>query len=191
VGAGGPLNNLGRSAQWRLKQIKKLDNRIRFRVDVPLHDMLINKNSKPISLLPNPAKPTTLSEPVYPCGPIWRKWLTSTPFRISVRGAPRIFIGLWRGWLFPNVRSRVKPGDFHPIICYRSPNGNATSIVTIAGHDNSVKGMTEDIARRSIDWLHDHGCRVLPLMRDVIDRLLARSPANTASQPITISTNRP
>jgi MoaA/NifB/PqqE/SkfB family radical SAM enzyme len=24
--------------------------------------------------------------------------------------------------------------------------------------------MTEDIARRSIDWLHDHGCRVLALM---------------------------
>ena len=30
--------------------------------------------------------------------------------------------------------------------------------------DNKVKGMTEDIARRSIDWLHDHGCRVLALM---------------------------
>ena len=24
--------------------------------------------------------------------------------------------------------------------------------------------MTEDIARRSIDWLYDHGCRVLALM---------------------------
>ena len=24
--------------------------------------------------------------------------------------------------------------------------------------------MTEDVARRSIDWLHDHGCRVLALM---------------------------
>jgi MoaA/NifB/PqqE/SkfB family radical SAM enzyme len=30
--------------------------------------------------------------------------------------------------------------------------------------DNSVKGMTEDTARRSIDWLHDTGCRVLALM---------------------------
>jgi hypothetical protein len=27
--------------------------------------------------------------------------------------------------------------------------------------DNHVKGMTEDVARRSIDWLHDHGCLVL------------------------------
>jgi hypothetical protein len=24
--------------------------------------------------------------------------------------------------------------------------------------------MTEDVAHRSIDWLHDHGCRVLALM---------------------------
>ncbi len=24
--------------------------------------------------------------------------------------------------------------------------------------------MTEDVARRSIDWLHDHGCRVLALI---------------------------
>ena len=31
-------------------------------------------------------------------------------------------------------------------------------------YDNKVKGMTEDVARRSIDWLHDHGCRVLALM---------------------------
>jgi MoaA/NifB/PqqE/SkfB family radical SAM enzyme len=30
--------------------------------------------------------------------------------------------------------------------------------------DNQVKGMTEDTARRSIDWLHDTGCRVLALM---------------------------
>jgi hypothetical protein len=30
--------------------------------------------------------------------------------------------------------------------------------------ENKVKGMTEDVARRSIDWLHDKGCRVLALM---------------------------
>ena len=30
--------------------------------------------------------------------------------------------------------------------------------------DNKVKGMTEDVARRSIDWLHGNGCRVLTLM---------------------------
>jgi MoaA/NifB/PqqE/SkfB family radical SAM enzyme len=30
--------------------------------------------------------------------------------------------------------------------------------------DNTVKGMTEDVARRSIDWLHNQGGRVLALM---------------------------
>ncbi len=30
--------------------------------------------------------------------------------------------------------------------------------------DNSVRGMTEDVAKRSVDWLHDTGCRVLALM---------------------------
>jgi MoaA/NifB/PqqE/SkfB family radical SAM enzyme len=30
--------------------------------------------------------------------------------------------------------------------------------------DNRVKGMTEDVARRAIDWLHESGCRVLALM---------------------------
>jgi len=32
-------------------------------------------------------------------------------------------------------------------------------------YNNKVRGMTEDVARRSIDWLYDHGCRVLALMR--------------------------
>ena len=30
--------------------------------------------------------------------------------------------------------------------------------------DNRVKGMTEDTARRAIDWLHDTGCRLVALM---------------------------
>jgi sulfatase maturation enzyme AslB (radical SAM superfamily) len=30
--------------------------------------------------------------------------------------------------------------------------------------DNRVKGMNEDVARRSIDWLHSRGNRVLALM---------------------------
>jgi MoaA/NifB/PqqE/SkfB family radical SAM enzyme len=45
-----------------------------------------------------------------------------------------------RGWLSPYIRSRVMPGQFHPITAY------------------------QDVARRSIDWLHDNGCRVLALM---------------------------
>jgi len=37
-------------------------------------------------------------------------------------------------------------------------------LLVLLAYNNKVKGMTEDVARRSIDWLHDHGCRVLALM---------------------------
>jgi sulfatase maturation enzyme AslB (radical SAM superfamily) len=30
--------------------------------------------------------------------------------------------------------------------------------------DNKVKGMSEDTAKRSVDWLHSTGCRVLAYM---------------------------
>ena len=53
------------------------------------------------------------------------------PYRTSVT-LPMIRRAV-RGWLYPYLGSRVKPGDFHPIISYGSPNGNATSTATIAG----------------------------------------------------------
>jgi MoaA/NifB/PqqE/SkfB family radical SAM enzyme len=70
-----------------------------------------------------------------------------------------------RGWLFPYIRSRALPGDFHPIIAYLFTEWKCNLDCHYCwAFDNKVKGMTEDIARRSIDWLHDHGCRVLALM---------------------------
>jgi MoaA/NifB/PqqE/SkfB family radical SAM enzyme len=70
-----------------------------------------------------------------------------------------------RGWLFPYVRSRVLPGDFHPIIAYLFTEWKCNLDCHYCwAFDNNVKGMTEDTARRAIDWLHDSGCRVLALM---------------------------
>ena len=70
-----------------------------------------------------------------------------------------------RGWLFPYIRSRVLPGDFHPITSYLFVEYKCNLDCWYCwAFDNKVKGMTEDTARRSIDWLHDHGCRVLALM---------------------------
>src|ERR1035438_7783715 len=70
-----------------------------------------------------------------------------------------------RGWLYPYVGSRVKPGDFHPIISYLFTEWKCNLDCHYCwAFDNRVKGMTEDVARRSIDWLHDSGCRVLALM---------------------------
>jgi MoaA/NifB/PqqE/SkfB family radical SAM enzyme len=70
-----------------------------------------------------------------------------------------------RGWLYPYLRSRVYPGDFHPIIAYLFTEWKCNLDCHYCwAFDNTVKGMTEETARRSIDWLHDTGCRVLALM---------------------------
>jgi MoaA/NifB/PqqE/SkfB family radical SAM enzyme len=136
----------------------------RFRVDVQLHDLLMNKDRR-TSLLPKPAEPLTLPDPVYPQHPELldvpdlegipdqRKWT-----------APLVYRAM-RGWLFPYIRSRVLPGDFHPIIAYLFTEWKCNLDCHYCwAFDNAVKGMTEDVARRSIDWLHDNGCRVLALM---------------------------
>jgi MoaA/NifB/PqqE/SkfB family radical SAM enzyme len=70
-----------------------------------------------------------------------------------------------RGFLYPYVGSRVKPGDFHPIISYLFTEWKCNLDCHYCwAYDNHVKGMTDDVARRSIDWLHSTGCRVLALM---------------------------
>ena len=134
-----------------------------FRVDVQLHDLLVKNKTK--SLLPTPGEPLTLPEPAYPerpelqsipdpeATPEKRHWGTQYVYRAM------------RGWLFPYMRSRVLPGDFHPIIAYLFTEWKCNLDCHYCwAFDNRVKGMTEDVARRSIDWLHDHGCRVLALM---------------------------
>src|ERR1035438_7271309 len=63
------------------------------------------------------------------------------------------------------IGSRVKPGEFHPIISYLFTEWKCNlDCHYCRANDNRVPGMTEDVARRSIDWLHDSGCRVLALM---------------------------
>jgi hypothetical protein len=87
-----------------------------FRIDVAIHDLLMNSNQRP----PAPAEPKglTLPEPVFPqfpdrlqdpgpeIPPEKRRWTSKDVYRTS------------RGWLFPYVRSRIMPGEFHPITAY-------------------------------------------------------------------------
>jgi MoaA/NifB/PqqE/SkfB family radical SAM enzyme len=69
------------------------------------------------------------------------------------------------GWLFPYIKSRVLPGEFHPITSYLFVEYKCNLDCWYCwAFNNKVKGMSEDVATRSIDWLHDHGCRVLALM---------------------------
>jgi MoaA/NifB/PqqE/SkfB family radical SAM enzyme len=70
-----------------------------------------------------------------------------------------------RGWMFPYIRSRVLPGDFHPIIAYLFTEYKCNLDCHYCwAYDNRVKGMTEETARRSIDWLRNNGAGVLALM---------------------------
>jgi MoaA/NifB/PqqE/SkfB family radical SAM enzyme len=113
-----------------------------------------------------------LPDPVFPlhpemCGDVEPdpKLLPSKdrPYRSHV--TPFIIRRALRGWLYPYIRSRIAPGDFHPIISYLFTEWKCNLDCHYCwAFDNRVQGMTEDVARRSIDWLHDTGCRVLALM---------------------------
>jgi MoaA/NifB/PqqE/SkfB family radical SAM enzyme len=57
------------------------------------------------------------------------------------------------------------PGTFHPITAYLFVEYKCNIDCWYCwSFNNKVKGMTEDVAKRSIDWLYDHGCRVIALM---------------------------
>jgi len=122
--------------------------------------------------IPSTAAPLSLPVPPYPRQPEKCGNVEPDPrlmprngnhYRTSVT-LPMIRRAL-RGWLYPYVGSRVKPGDFHPIISYLFTEWKCNLDCHYCwAFDNRVKGMTEDVARRSIDWLHDSGCRVLALM---------------------------
>jgi sulfatase maturation enzyme AslB (radical SAM superfamily) len=113
-----------------------------------------------------------LPEPPYPrfpekCGNVEPdpKYLprNGNPYRtrVTIPMVSRAF----SGWLVPYLRSRLLPGEFHPIIAYLFTEFKCN----LACHycwafDNRVKGMTENTAVQAIDWLHETGCRVLALM---------------------------
>jgi sulfatase maturation enzyme AslB (radical SAM superfamily) len=141
-----------------------------FRLDVQIHDLLTKSpESKPV-LLPD-AERATLPEPVFPQRP---ELLTQDDdyeanLALARSGkrrwtAPLVFRAM-NGWLFPYVKSRVLPGQFHPIISYLFTEWKCNLDCHYCwAFDNNVKGMTEEVARRSIDWLHSGTCRVLALM---------------------------
>ena len=68
------------------------------------------------------------------------------PYRTRVT-APMVARAL-RGWLVPYLGSRVKPGDFHPIIAYLFTEWKCNLDCQYCwAWDNRVKGMTEELAR--------------------------------------------
>ena len=78
--------------------------------------------------------------------------------------APQI-LHTMKGWMFPYFRSRMASGEFNPLIAYLFNEWKCNLDCQYCwAFDNTVQGMSEDIAKRSIDWLHSTTCRVLALM---------------------------
>jgi MoaA/NifB/PqqE/SkfB family radical SAM enzyme len=75
---------------------------------------------------------------------------------------------IWRainGWAVPYFKSRLLPGDLHPIVTYLFTEYKCNLDCHYCySYDNRVKGMSEEMARGAIDWLHSTTCRVLALM---------------------------
>ena len=144
-----------------------------FRLDVPLHDLLQKPGTtRPVMPPPPAVKPRQLPEPVFPLHP---ELLTDNELPADAHGSPEdpykrhwppgLVYRAMRGWMFPYFKSRVLPGDFHPIIAYLFTEWKCNLDCHYCwAFDNNVKGMTEDVARHSIDWLHSTTCRVLALM---------------------------
>lgn len=135
----------------------------KFRIDVAIHDLLMNGGGqKP--RVPQP-RGLTLPEPVFPQYPELLQQTGPEVLPEKRHWDRQHHYRTMRGWLFPYIKSRVVPGEFHPITAYLFVEYKCNLDCWYCwAFDNRVKGMTEDVARRSIDWLHDHGCRVLALM---------------------------
>ena len=134
----------------------------KYRIDVTINHLL---NSAPAPAPGPVAVGAKLPDPVFPQYP---EKLADPGPAMPLERRPWRRQALWRkvrGWLTPYLRSRVLPGDFHPIIAYFFSDYKCNLDCWYCwAFDNQVKGMSEDVARRTIDWLHDTGCRVLAVM---------------------------
>ena len=149
-----------------------------FRLDVPLHNLL-NGPGLRSRVTPN-LEPRTLPQPVFPQSPELIHDIDADDIAAHeyvLRNGKRQWgmDKIWHtmnGWMFPYFKSRLRSGDFQPIIAYLFTEWKCNLDCHYCwSYDNRVKGMTEDTARRAIDWLADTPCRVLaptggePLLR--------------------------
>jgi MoaA/NifB/PqqE/SkfB family radical SAM enzyme len=105
-----------------------------------------------------------LPDPIFPQRP---ELLTDDPWPGDGERhwTPRQIYHAARGWAFPYFKSRLLPGEFHPIVTYLFTEYKCNLDCHYCfSYDNRVKGMTEETARAAIDWLHSTTCRVLALM---------------------------
>ncbi len=136
-----------------------------FRIDVRVNDLLKHSSSPPHQLGPAPI-PKTLPDPVFPQFPelLGRDNFRPHDFTQQRRWGPPQIYRYMRSWMFPWMTSRVLPGFFQPIIAYLFVEWKCNLDCHYCwAFNNRAPGMTEDTARRAIDWLRDTPCRVLAL----------------------------
>ncbi len=141
-----------------------------FRLDVPLHKLLQQEAPEPLEQNSEGRELKALPTPVFPQHPELYHELDAEDIaahdRVLQTGkrhwpADRIFKTM-KGWMFPYFKSRLLPGEFQPIIAYLFTEWKCNLDCHYCwSYDNRVKGMTEDTARRAIDWLYSTPCRVL------------------------------
>jgi MoaA/NifB/PqqE/SkfB family radical SAM enzyme len=128
-----------------------------FRVDVNLHEFLKNSPARAAAVAElNVGE--GLPDPVYPQRPEVM-WETDRAFHN---------FKAWRAWKglgAPYFKSRLLKGELRPLIAYLFSEWKCNLDCHYCwSYDNSVKGMTEPVAKKSIDWLHSIGGRFLALM---------------------------
>ena len=75
------------------------------------------------------------------------------------------FVRAFRRWFVPYVQSRVMSDSFRPLLSYLFTEWKCNVDCHYCwAFNNKVKGMTEETAIQSIDWLKSVGCRVIAIM---------------------------
>jgi MoaA/NifB/PqqE/SkfB family radical SAM enzyme len=70
-----------------------------------------------------------------------------------------------RAWVIPYLKSRLRAGEFRPILCYLFTEWKCNIDCHYCHqYDNGRGSMSLDTATGAIDWLKSLGCRVIPLM---------------------------
>jgi MoaA/NifB/PqqE/SkfB family radical SAM enzyme len=138
-----------------------------YKLDVQLHELLMKPAARPVPPPPPGGVLQTLPVPPFPSRPKLQEGSDEdyVPKDGRRKYGPAQIAHAMRGWALPYLKSRILPGHLHPIVSYLFTEWKCNLDCHYCwAFDNRVKGMTEDIAKRSIDWLHEGTGRVLALM---------------------------
>lgn len=139
-----------------------------YRIDVDLHEILMDDagpnrpNEKTVGKGPGPELGEGLPEPVYPqrtysdeTDPTHEEYQRTNALRT------------WEAWAKPYFASRSLKNrkELRPIIAYLFTDYKCNLDCHYCwAYNNSVRGLSEPMARKSVDWLDSMGSRVLALM---------------------------